>query len=207
MASTDRRIDGYIVRSADFAIPILQHLRAVVHEACPDVQETMKWSFPHFQYKKTILCSMASFKQHCAFGFWLGSQMKDPEGILEKGERSSMGHLGRITSLKDIPSKKILIKYLKEAMVLIDKGAKLEKKTAAPAKKALVVPSYFLSALKKNKNAYLTFMNFSYSHRKEYVQWITEAKTLETRNKRMNVAIAWLEEGKSRNWKYEKPSK
>jgi uncharacterized protein YdeI (YjbR/CyaY-like superfamily) len=207
VATTDNRIDAYIARSADFAIPLLEHLREVVHQACPQVNETMKWSFPHFEYKGSILCSMASFKQHCAFGFWLGSQMKDPDGILEKGERSSMGQLGRISARKDIPPKKLLVKYLKEAMALIDKGAKLEKKPAAAAKKELVVPQYFLAQLTKNKKALSSFERFSYSHKKEYVQWIEEAKTDETRNKRIRTAIDWLEEGKSRNWKYERPSR
>jgi uncharacterized protein YdeI (YjbR/CyaY-like superfamily) len=205
MKSVDKRIDAYIMRSADFAVPILEHLRDIVHEACPDVNETMKWSFPHFEYNGSILCSFASFKAHCAFGFWLASKMKDEDGILEKNDRSSMGHLGKITSLKDLPPRKTLKKYIREAMALIDAGVKLAKKIPdEKAKKELEIPDYFQAALKKNKLAQSVFARASYSFKKEYLQWITEAKSEETRLKRMNTALLWLEEGKGRNWKYER---
>jgi uncharacterized protein YdeI (YjbR/CyaY-like superfamily) len=205
MQNTDKRVDAYIVRSADFAVPILEYLREVIHEACPGVRETMKWSFPNFDYNGSRLCSFASFKGHCAFGFWLGSKMKDPDGILEKGDRSSMGQLGRITSLKDLPPKKTLKKYIREAMSLIDAGVKIDKKVPdAKERNELEIPSYFQTALKKNKLAQSVFNKASYSFKKEYVQWITEAKSEETRLKRMNTALEWIEEGKGRNWKYER---
>jgi uncharacterized protein YdeI (YjbR/CyaY-like superfamily) len=205
MATKDPRIDAYIDRSADFAKPILDHLRALVHKACPDVVETIKWSFPNFDYKGSILCSMASFKQHCAFGFWLGAVMKDSEGIFIKGEdKSAMGQLGQIKSLKDLPSEKVLIAYLKEAASLIDQGVKLPKKEKATNASAIEVPGYFSAYLKKNKAALEQFNKFPPSHRKEYIQWITEAKTEATREKRMATAIEWIAEGKSRNWKYER---
>jgi uncharacterized protein YdeI (YjbR/CyaY-like superfamily) len=203
MATTDKKIDAYILRSQDFAIPILIHIRELVHKACPEVEEAMKWSFPHFIYKGTNLCSMASFKQHCSFGFWLGAKMKDPDRILNPIGKTAMGHLGRIEDVKDLPSDKILIAYIKQAMSLIDKGVKLEK--AAPFKKSEIkVPSYFTKALKANKKAATAFEKFSPSHRKEYIEWIVEAKTEETREKRMETAIEWMAEGKSRHWKYKK---
>ncbi len=202
---TDKRIDTYIAKSADFAKPILTHLRGVIHDACPDVMETMKWSFPHFDYKGSILCSMAAFKQHCAFGFWLGSLMKDPKKILTPvGERTAMGHLGQIKSVDDLPPVKILIQYTKEAMKLIDGGAKLTKQSSPSSPKTIEVPDYFLKLLKKNKKALSTYESFSYTNKKDYVDWITEAKTEDTRSKRMANAIEWMEEGKIRNWKYMK---
>src|SRR5688572_26225320 len=139
MAKSDKRVELYISKSAEFAQPILWHITELVHKACPDVEETMKWSFPHFMYKGSNLCSMASFKQHCAFGFWLGSKMKDPKKILNTGEnKTAMGHLGQLRSMKDLPSDKIMLAYIKEAMTLIDKGVKLTKAEPA-AKKNLKV--------------------------------------------------------------------
>jgi uncharacterized protein YdeI (YjbR/CyaY-like superfamily) len=203
MKNTDKRIDAYISKSADFAKPILSHLRQVVHKNCPEVVETMKWSFPHFVYNDTILCSMASFKAHCAFGFWLSSMMKDKYGALSLGqEREAMGHVGKIQSRKDLPSDKILADCIKEAMQLIDSGAKLQKKERAASSKELEIPAYFIPALKKNKKALATFENFSYSQKKEYVEWVTEAKTEKTRYSRLETAIEWMSEGKIRNWKY-----
>lgn len=201
MGTRDKRIDAYIARSADFARPILGYLREVVHEGCPEVEETIKWSFPNFMYKG-ILCGMAGFKQHCAFGFWKGSLILD--GHANKSA-NAMGQFGRITSIKDLPAKSVLIGYMKKARQLHDDGVKTPKKPRPRGeKKELVVPGYFLKAIKKNKKALATFDSFSYSHRKEYVEWVTEAKTEETRNRRLETTVEWLEQGKARNWKYER---
>jgi uncharacterized protein YdeI (YjbR/CyaY-like superfamily) len=171
--------------------------------ACPEVKETMKWSFPHFEYKKSILCSMASFKQHCAFGFWLGSQLTDPDNLLASGnEKTSMGQLGRITSLEDLPDEEHLTGFIREAMQLIDSGVKQKKEEKPKAVRELVVPEYFLEALEENKDALETFTNFSYSQKKDYVDWVLDAKTEATRERRMATSVEWLSEGKIRHWKY-----
>ncbi len=202
MPTNDPRIDAYISKSAEFAKPVLEHLRDIIHKYCPDVQETIKWSFPHFEYQGGILCSMASFKQHCSFGFWLGSLMKDPHNLLTPvGERTAMGHFGQIKSVKDLPSDKMLGSYIKEAMALIEIGTKLQKAPKAEPKDILM-PPYFLKELKKNKTAHTNFESFSPSHKKEYLEWITEAKTEATRDKRIAAAIKMLEKGKPKNWKY-----
>lgn len=203
MATTDKRVELYISKSAPFAQDILWHLLQIVHETCPEVEETMKWSFPCFMYKGSILCSIAAFKHHCAFGFWLESKMKDPKKILSRGKgKDGMGSLGKLTGLKDLPGDKILKAYIKEAMTLIDKGEKLSKKADTKEIKKLVLPDYFKKALSKNKKALNTFENFSPGNKKEYVLWVTEAKTEETRNRRLETAIEWMAEGKIRNWKY-----
>ena len=202
MPSTDKRIDAYIARSADFAKPILSHLRAVVHEACPDVEETMKWSFPHFMYGGGILCSMASFKEHCAFGFWKGSLIVDQEGAAAE---KAMGQFGRIASVKDLPSKRVLASYVKKAMALNDAGVKRPRSAREAAPKAPVdVPDDLASALAKQKTARAAFDAFPPSHRREYIEWIVEAKRDDTRARRVAQAVEWIAEGKSRNWKYER---
>lgn len=201
MKTKDERIDLYISKSAEFAKPILLHLRELIHTTCPDVQETIKWSFASFDYKGPM-CSMASFKQHCAFGFWKASLMKDKTLVANAESESSMGHYGKIKSLKDLPPDKKIIAHIKEAMLLNDKGIKLPPRKVTTAKKEIVVPDYFLKLLKKNKKAFAAFENFSPSHKREYVEWLTEAKTDETKNRRMETAMDWMSEGKSRNWKY-----
>ena len=202
MGKKDKRIDAYIAKAADFAKPILNHLRELVHTACPDVQETIKWSFPNFDYKG-VFCSMAAFKEHCSFGFWKAAIMQDAEKLKENQE-TSMGHLGRIKSLADLPPDKVLIGYIKEAAKLNDEGVKLPPRQKSE-KKELIIPDYFTKALNKNKTANKAFEAFSPSHKREYVEWITEAKTEETRNKRMARALEQMTEGKALNWKYERP--
>jgi len=205
MAKKEKLVDAYIAKSADFAKPILNHIRELVHKTCPDVEEKMKWSMPFFDYKGEMLCHMAAFKQHAVMSFWKASLMKDPILMANASSEVSMGHLGKITSLKDLPADKKIIAWIKEAMLLNDKGIKVAKPKPAE-KKELVVPDYFTKALNKNKVAKKNFEAFAYSHKKEYLQWITEAKTEETRGKRMASAIEMISEGKSRNWKYAKKS-
>jgi uncharacterized protein YdeI (YjbR/CyaY-like superfamily) len=197
MGTEDPRVDAYIAKAADFAKPILTHVRKLVHANCPEVTETIKWSMPSFEYKGGIFCGIAAFKQHCAFGFWLGDLLK-----IDAKAGKAMGQFGRITSLADLPGDKTIASILKAAMKLHDAGAKPPARAKPGEKKELVVPDYFLAALKKNKKALATFDGFSYYNKKEYVEWTTEAKTDATRDKRLAQAIEWMAEGKVRNWKY-----
>ena len=198
MATKDPRIDAYIARSADFAKPILKHLRKVVHAGCPDVVETLKWSMPYFDYKG-VMCGMAAFKQHCAFGFWKSDLILEPG---ESAERSGMGSFGSIRSLSDLPSEKTLVGYVKKAAALNEAGVKAPGRTQPKKRKPLPMPDDFTAALKKNAKARKTFEDFSPSHRREYIEWIIEAKREETRKERLAKSIKWLAEGKARNWKY-----
>jgi len=200
MPTTDPFVDAYIEKSREFARPILKHIRALVHEVCPDVVETRKWSFPHFDYKG-MMCSMAAFKEHCAFNFWKQSLL-DQNAF--PAEKTAMGSFGRITKLADLPDDKTMKKLISDAVKLNDDGIKVNKAKPAAVKKELVVPAVLLEALAQNDKAAETFNNFPPSCRKEYAEWITEAKTDATRDKRLAATIEWLSEGKRRNWKYEK---
>jgi uncharacterized protein YdeI (YjbR/CyaY-like superfamily) len=203
MEKYDKRIDAYIAKAADFAQPILKHIRKLAHLAYPEINETIKWGFPHFDHKGTV-CSMAAFKNHCAFGFWKGTLLNDPNSLLSKNKEAAMGQMGRITSISDLPDDDTLIEYIRNAVKLNEEGIKLPSKKPVAPKTETAIPDYFAEALNKHPDAKDNFERFSYSHRKEYIQWIAEAKTEETRNKRMITAIEWLSEGKSRNWKYER---
>lgn len=197
MGKQDPRIDAYIERSADFAKPVLKHLRKLVQDACPEVEETIKWSMPHFIYDG-ILCSMAAFKEHCAFHIWKGSV------IVGDAEREGMGQFGRITRISDLPSDKIMKGYIRQAVKLRDEGVKSAPRSAPKRKKEFVVPLELTQALKKNKQAAAAFDGFPPSHRREYADWISEAKRDDTRKRRVDAAVEWMAEGKTRNWKYEK---
>ena len=196
------KIDAYIEKSQDFAKPILHYIREIVHEFCPDAEETMKWSFPHFIYKGKNLCAMASFKQHCTFGFWLEKEMKSMQEITQDIEKNSMFSLGKIAQIGDLPSKPQLKKAIKEAMELTDMGVTMKK--AAPSKTEMEIPDDFQNALNAQPKAKEIFEKASPSFRKEYIAWVSEAKTEATRNKRLEQSLEWIAEGKSRNWKYQK---
>lgn len=200
--SASLQIDQYILKAQPFAQPILHHLRALIHHACPEVEEKIKWSMPHFDYKGSPLVHMAAFKQHCAFGFWKAALMKDKSLLENAKQEAAMGHLGKITSLKDLPPDKKIIAYIKEAMKLNEAGIKVQK--IIKPKADIPLPDDFNLLLKKNKKAGAVFQAFSPSCRREYLEWIVDAKAEATRIKRMTQAIEWMAEGKKRNWKYKK---
>lgn len=197
MNARDPRIDAYIERQADFARPILDHLRQAVHRACPEAEETLKWSMPTFMYRNEILASMAAFKGHATFGFWRGSL------VLGGGDQQmdAMGQFGRLKSIDDLPKPDMLETLIKKAMALTDEGVKpVRSKTA---KGEFSVPEDLSAALAGNAAASATFEAFPPSCRREYVDWVTEAKRPDTRARRVAQAVEWMAEGKKRNWKYQ----
>jgi len=196
MPTTDPRVDAYIARANDFAKPILERIREMVHEACPNVVETIKWSSPFFDYNGQMMCAMAAFKEHCSIIFWKASLI---EGVPPNGDKSR-GSFGRITSVKELPSRKQFTGFIKAAMALNDAGVTVKRpKTPKPEAK---VPQELAAALKKNKRAATVFANFPPGQRREYCDWIDEAKREETKAKRVAQAVEWIAEGKTRNWKY-----
>ena len=198
MNSRDERIDAYIARQRDFARPILEHLRETVHVACPEVEETVKWGSPSFTYKGQLLGMMAGFKEHVAFNLWRGRLVVE-EG---QGKGNAMGQFGRITSLADLPEPEALQEIIRKAMALTEAGVKASRVKIPKA--PMEAPDDLLAALADNEAASATFTRFSDSCRREYVEWVTSAKRPETRSKRIAEAVAWMAEGKKRNWKYEK---
>lgn len=196
--------EEYISNAEPFAQPLLEFFRGCVHEACPSAEEVFKWSMPCFMYKGKILCSMASFKKHMSFGFWLAGHMKDEKGLFVKAADSGMGQFGKMTSEKDLPDRKALIAYIHEAMLLTEQGKTLEVDSKSKKTKVYKAPEYMLDRLKANPKALSTYEEFSQSHKNEYIEWVTEAKMEATRNRRLDQMIEWLEEGKPRNWKYMK---
>jgi uncharacterized protein YdeI (YjbR/CyaY-like superfamily) len=201
MGSRDARVDAYIGKQQDFARPILSHLREVVHAACPSVEETIKWGSPFFMYGNAPLCQMAAFKEHAAFGFWKASLIQGLAPNANNGGAAA-GNFGRLATLKDVPAKKQLTSFIKAAMKLNEEGAVVPRPRKAP-RPVPEVPEELVRALAKNKKARVTFEGFPPSHRREYVEWISEAKREETRAKRVAQTVEWLAEGKSRNWKYQ----
>jgi hypothetical protein len=198
MGQKDPRVDAYIARAAPFARPILERLRALVHRGCPEVVETIKWSAPHFEHRG-ILAGMAAFKEHATFGFWKGALVVGPDH-----ERDGMGQLGKLRSLADLPPDDEVLGWVRVAARLNESGIRVPTPPKHP-KEPIPVPADLAAALRQRKHARAraAFEAFRPSHRREYLEWITEAKTEATRAKRLATTLAWLAEGKARNWKYQ----
>ncbi len=202
------KVDAYIQKSRPFAQPILVHLRKAIHAGCPQVEETMKWSRPFFEHRGVILCNMSAFKEHCSLGFWgleIGAILRKA-GVVRDG---AMGSLGRITSIGTLPPEKKIIEWVAKAAALIESGEErspiaARPRVVKPVRAALKTPPDFNQALGKNKKAVAAFAAFSPSCRREYIEWIVDAKRPETRAQRIATAVEWIAEGKQRNWKYQK---
>jgi uncharacterized protein YdeI (YjbR/CyaY-like superfamily) len=197
MGTRDPRFDAYIAKAAPFAQPILKHLRALVHQACPEIEEELKWRMPFFTHRGPV-CMMAAFKRHCVFGFWKWKLLP-----IDAASKSHMQHFGRLTAISDLPPRAKLVSLVEQAVALNEQGVKGPKR-ATKAAKAPAAPADLKAALKKNARAAKAWAAFSPSCQREYVAWITEAKKAETRSRRLETAIGWIAEGKQRNWKYQK---
>ncbi len=200
MGKKDPRVDAYIAKSPDFAKPILQHLRDIVHEACPEVIETMRWSHPTFDHEG-VMVGFSAFKQYCTLGFWKAPLLLLDGKPVSTELASGTEQFGKLTSVKDLPARSKLLKLVKEAARLNESGITMEKKPR-PAARPVEVPADVTKALEQHARARATFEAFSPSHKREYVEWIAEAKTAVTRQRRLDQAVAWMSEGKPRNWKY-----
>jgi len=197
------QVDAYIAQSPEYARPILKKLRKLFHQASPQIEETLKWGHPTFEYKG-IVAGMAAFKKYVTLHFWKGAIMRDPHGLFDEQNQASLRAMSP-TEVSDLPADAILLEYFREAVDLNERNVKVPK----PPKKSkppLKVPAYFAAVLRRNKKALATFAAFSPSHQREYIEWITQAKQEETRNRRLKTAIEWLSEGKTHNWRYERKS-
>ena len=206
-ANLNPKVDAYLAKVQPFAQPIVTHLRDPIHRGCPEVEETIKWSRPFFEYRGAILCNISAFKQHCSFGFWgeeIGAVLREAKVLHDDG----MGSLGRITSLKDLPSDKQMLSWIRQAAGFVSSGqyssrVAARRKVAKPVQTAVETPAEFTVVLKRNKKAAAMFAAFSPSCQREYAEWIADAKRPETREKRIATAVEWIAEGKQRNWKYQ----
>ncbi len=202
------KVDAYIAKAQPFAQPILTHIRKLVHKGCPQVEETIKWSRPFFEYKGNILCNMSGFKEHCSFGFWgqeIAAVLREARLV---SEGDGMGTFGKITRIDDLPAEKDIVGWVRQSAAFVDSGQytspiSARRQVVKPQKAALETPPEFASALRKDKKASAAFAAFSPSCKREYIEWIADAKRPETRDKRIATAVEWIAEGKQRNWKYQ----
>lgn len=197
MGTRDPRVDAYIESAADFAQPILKHIREVVHKACPEIEETIKWGVPSFEYQG-LLCHMAAFKGHCALGFWKHAMLFGQKEAPKRG----MGSFGRITEKRQLPNQRELTRLIKEAKKLNAAGVTTVREKGLSKPKIAMHPD-FKSALARKKKALSFFEGLAPSYKRDYLEWIADAKRDSTREKRIKDAVQWLSEGKRRNWKYE----
>jgi hypothetical protein len=200
-AGRSQKVDAYIAKSAPWAQPILRRIRSLIHKGCPQVEEVIKWGVPHFDYKGPI-AGVAAFKQHVSFGFWKATLMRDPKKLFNDHRGASFAGI-RMTSVDDLPDNETFVAYAREAVALNEQGKKLPRINAGKIPRSLTTPPPdFRAAMSRNKKAVAHFQAFSPSAKKEYVEWIKEAKQDATRASRIKTAVQWISEGKKRNWKY-----
>jgi hypothetical protein len=193
----DSRVDAYIAKAQPFAQPILSHVRTVMHAAAPEVDEAIKWGMPFFLWKGAPLANMAAFKAHASFGFW----RREGAGPAAEDD-SGMGQFGRLTEVGDLPADAELATMVRDAIAVIETGAKTRRPPRAP-KTEIAMPDDLRAALDAVPAAAAHFAAFSPSAQREYLEWVVEAKAPATRAKRIATTVEQLAEGKKRHWKYE----
>jgi uncharacterized protein YdeI (YjbR/CyaY-like superfamily) len=203
-ANYSPQVDAYIAKAPEFAQPVLTHLRELVHSASPEIEETVKWSRPFFVHRGVLIATMAAFTRHCGFGFW-GAAMGDvlrADGIATS---ESSGSFGKLTRVEDLPKDKILLGYLRQAIALAESGSAGSSMTlrSTTPKAPIAEPEEFISALKSKQGATAAYASLSPSCKREYLEWIVEAKRAETKQKRIATAVEWIAEGKKRHWKHQ----
>lgn len=203
MAQLNSKVDEYIAKSEDFAKPILEYLRQIIHETCQDATEDIKWGTPHYSYKGDHLCMIAGFKNHCSFSIYKAEFLQDKEIAESVKAGKKFGYMDKLKSVSELPSKEVLVSLLKEAMTINEQGIKKEK-AVSDKPKVIETPEYLTEALDANTKAKEVWESKSASYRKDYLVWITDAKTDATRQKRIEQSLEWIAEGKGRFWQYEK---
>lgn len=203
MGQFNPKVDEYIAKSEDFAKPILEHLRQVIHETCVGVKEEIKWGIPHYSYKGDYLCMLGSFKNHCSFSLYKAEFMKDKEIAESVKAGKKFGYMDKLKSVSELPTKKVLVSLVKDAMNVNEQGIKKEKlKSGKP--KILETPDYLIDSLNNYEEAKAVWESKSDAYRKDYLIWIIDAKTETTRQKRIEQSLKWIAEGKGRFWQYAK---
>lgn len=197
------RVDAYLASSAEFARPIMTHLRELIHRRCPAVVEEIRWGIPHFDYAGDMMCVFAAHRAHCSFTFLKESIMSDPRLQQNPGLPAAKRYMGRLASLENLPRDGELIALIGEAMQLNEQGIKVAPRPPKPPAQLEIHPE-FSQALADNAAAQAIFDKQSPSFRKEYLVWINDAKTEATRSKRIAESLEWIAEGKRRFWKYQK---
>ena len=196
-----KQVDDYIAQAAPFARPILRHLRQLIHRGCPEAEESIRWNHASFSYRGKLFAGLGTFKAHATFGFW----HRDMEKILAQAglhTDDAAGLLGRLTSLNDLPNDRTMLRFIKAAVALQDSGK--PARAVRKSKPELPVPPLLADALRQNRRAAAAWEKFPPGAKRDYIEWITEAKRDETREQRLLTTIEWVGEGKRRNWKYEK---
>jgi uncharacterized protein YdeI (YjbR/CyaY-like superfamily) len=196
--SRDARVDAYIARAQPFARPILDHVRERVHSVLPEAEETLKWGAPAVTLDGKIVLILAAFKVHAALNFWRGQELRG-----EAASSEAMGQFGKLKSVADLPPDSELDRLIREAAEL-SRSAPTPRKVKHEAKAEPQLHPDFAAALDKAPKAKAVLDGFSPSARREYLDWVADAKRDETRASRIATAVEWLSEGKKKNWKYEK---
>ena len=197
-------VDAYIAKSADFAQPILRHVRKLMHKGCPRIEETIKWGVPAFE-REGIVAMMAAFKGHVAFGFWSEKLIREKLGreaerVFPKDAKLGMGGR-RYLSRAELPPDAAILRAVKMAVALNESGERpVRVRKRKPPPKA---PRHLTAALKKNAKARTTWSRLTPGQQREYVEWLAEARREETRARRLAETLALLAAGKTRHWKYQ----
>jgi len=194
--NASKLIDEAFSKFTGFQKEYCNHLRKLIHKAMPDVKEDWKWG-PNFNVNGMV-CGVWGFKDHVKLVFFKGSAMKDTYKLFNQGKENEGNRSINFSSADKIDDKKI-IEYLKEAAEINRKGIKLVKKEIK-----VVMPAILVKALNKDKASKTYFESLAPSHRRDYADYISQAKQEETQLRRLDKVMEMLTDKRTLNDKYMK---
>lgn len=196
MNEASENITAYIEKATPEFKEVMIALRSVLNNPNFDIKEDWKWGAPNFN-NEGMICWLAHFRNHVGMNFFKGTLIKDKYNLFthyreEKGNRQL-----KFSDINQIIPEQIEY-YIEEAIKLNQENIKVVKKEIDTS-----LPLDLETELNNNPKAKMFFESLAPSYKRDYIEWIEEAKREATRTKRLATTMEWLSEGKKKNWKYE----
>ncbi|MFB9862360.1 DUF1801 domain-containing protein [Rufibacter immobilis] len=189
-AQSEEKIEAFFANAPAFAQPICAKIRQAIATADPALKPSWKWNAPVYEKAGAgMVCAIGVFKQHVNLSFMQGVLLPDPHQLFTSSQDAKAMRSVKFTEASQV-QEPLLVEYLKAA-------TQLKPGTAAKSaeRNTIDLPDDLKQALTQ-AGQLENFEKMAYTHRKEYVRWVTEAKRAETRTSRLQKTVERISEGK-----------
>jgi hypothetical protein len=191
------RINLYIAELPDWQRKHLVRVRQLIHSTEERIEEAWRGNAPHFDHQGSLI-GMHAFKSCVSIWFHKGASLKDGHGLFKLTEKDAEREVRKYKIHEgESINEKAFLDLLKQALKV--NAAQAGGAETKPTSRALVVPSDMEQVLRKDEQAWAQWEGLAASHKREYVEWITDAKQDETRKRRLAKALEMIRDGQAKN--------